>query len=74
VYVRGVLGNKCAGQNNLKTVNFKETLASGKFLAWSSAPCVFFAALYLPQDGGCELFCDDGGGDPLQALLKGALG
>jgi hypothetical protein len=32
---------------------------------------VFFAALYLPQDG--KLFCSDGGDDPLQALLEGAL-
>jgi hypothetical protein len=32
-----VLGNKCAGQHNLKRVHFKATLASGNFLAWSSA-------------------------------------
>jgi hypothetical protein len=32
-----VLGNKCAGQHNLKTVHFKEALASGHFLGWSSA-------------------------------------
>ncbi len=32
----------------------------------------FFAALYLPQDGGGKLLCNDGGGDPLQALLEGA--
>ncbi len=25
-YVRGVLGNKCAGQHNLKTLHFKETI------------------------------------------------
>jgi hypothetical protein len=30
----------------------------------------FFAALYILQDGGGKLFCNDGGGDPLQALLK----
>jgi hypothetical protein len=34
----------------------------------------FFAALYLPQDGGSKLLCNNGGGDPLQALLEGALG
>jgi hypothetical protein len=34
----------------------------------------FFAALYLPQDGSGKLLCNDGGGDPLQALLEGALG
>ncbi len=49
IYIRGVLGNKCAGHHNLKTVHFREVvLASGKFLAWLSAVCVFFAALYLP--------------------------
>jgi hypothetical protein len=31
------LGNKCAGQHNLKTVHFIETLASGNLLGWSSA-------------------------------------
>jgi hypothetical protein len=34
----------------------------------------FFAALYLPQDGGGELSCSDIGGDPLNALLEDALG
>jgi hypothetical protein len=42
--VRGVLGNKCAGQHNLKMVHFRETLASGNFLAWSSAIHVFFCS------------------------------
>jgi hypothetical protein len=42
VHVRGVLGNKCAGKHNLKTVHFRETFASSNFLAWSSAICVFF--------------------------------
>jgi hypothetical protein len=28
VYVRGVLGNKCAGQHNMKTLHFKETIVS----------------------------------------------
>jgi hypothetical protein len=31
-----VFGNKCTWQHNLKRVHFKETLASGNFLAWSS--------------------------------------
>ncbi len=42
--VRGVLGNKCAGQHNLKTVHFRDTLASGNFLAWSSEVCLFFSS------------------------------
>jgi hypothetical protein len=44
INVRGVLGNKCAGQHNLKPVHFRDTLASGNFLAWSSAVCVFFCS------------------------------
>jgi hypothetical protein len=35
LYVRGVLGNKCAGHYNLKTVHFRETLASDNFLDFS---------------------------------------
>jgi hypothetical protein len=47
--IQGVLGNKCAGQHNLKTVHFKETLASDNFLAWSSAIGVSFcSALSTP--------------------------
>jgi hypothetical protein len=42
--IRGVLGNKCAGQHNFKTVHFREKLASGTFLAWSSAIRVFFCS------------------------------
>ncbi len=64
IHIRGVLGNKCAGQHNLKTLHFKETIVLGHFWPWSSAICVFFAALYLPQDGGGELSCSDSGGDP----------
>jgi hypothetical protein len=71
-YVRGVLGNKCAGQHILKMVHFRETLASGNFLACSSAIRVFFSVLYLPYDGGGKLLCNNGGGNPLQALLEGA--
>ncbi len=42
--IRGVLGNKCAGQHNLKTVHFRETLASGNFSACLSGICVFFCS------------------------------
>jgi hypothetical protein len=71
--VRGVLGNKCARRRNLKTIHFKETIVLGNFLPWSLAVCVFFSALYLSQDGGGELFCSEGGGNYLHALLEGAL-
>jgi hypothetical protein len=30
----------------------------------------FFAAFYLLQDGGSELLCSDGGGDPYMLFLK----
>jgi hypothetical protein len=42
--VRGVLGNKCAGQHNLKTIHFKETIVSGNIWPWSSAICGFFCS------------------------------
>jgi hypothetical protein len=73
-YLRGVLGNKCAGQNILKTVHFRETLASDNFLACHQQYVCFFAALYLPWDGRGKILCYNGGGNPLQALLEGALG
>ncbi len=57
----------------MKRLHFNETLASGNFLVWSSAIHVHCcAALYLPQVGGGKLFCNDGEGDPLQALFEGS--
>ncbi len=58
----------------MKTVYFTEPIVSGYFLVWSSAIWVFFAALYLPQEGDGELVFSDGGADSLQGLLEGALG
>jgi hypothetical protein len=72
--VRGVLGNKCAGQHNLKTVRFRKILASGNFLAWFSAVCVFFCSALSTLGRQRRELCNDGGGDALQALLEGALG
>ncbi len=43
-HIRGVLGNKCAGQHNLKTLHFKETIVSAYFQPWSSAICIFFCS------------------------------
>ncbi len=31
IYIRGVLRNKCAGQHNLKTLQFQETIVLGNF-------------------------------------------
>ncbi len=53
----------------MKTVHFKEIIVSGYQLY-----VCFFAAFYLLQESGSELLCSDGGGDPLHALLEGALG
>jgi hypothetical protein len=41
MHIRGVLGNKCTGQHNLKTLHFKETIVLGHFWPWSSAILVF---------------------------------
>ncbi len=30
--------------------------------------------IFLPKDGGGKLLCNNGGGNPLQALLEGAVG
>jgi hypothetical protein len=73
-----VLGNKCAGRHNFKTVYFIETLVLGYFFGMViSNMCVFCSARFTmvdAQDGNGELFCSNGGGDTLQALLEGALG
>jgi hypothetical protein len=58
----------------LKTVHFKKTMALGNFCHGHQQYVCVFAALYLPQDGGSELFFSDGGGDTLHALHEGALG
>jgi hypothetical protein len=73
-YVRGVLGNKCAVQHNLKTVHFRKILASGNFLAWFSAVCVFLQRSIYPRTAGASFYVTMVGGDPLQALLEGAPG
>ncbi len=54
----------------MKTVYFKETIVPGYFLAWSSPKWVFFAALYLPQEGSGELICIDGGTTSYKLFLK----
>ncbi len=51
LHLRGVLGNKCAGQHNLKTIHIKDTIVSGNIWPRSSAICVFFAALLI-----CRMF------------------
>jgi hypothetical protein len=59
----------------LKTVQFlKRQLFQVIFCHGYQQYVCFFAALYLLQDGGSKLFCSDGGGDPLHALLEGAMG
>jgi hypothetical protein len=67
-----MLGDKCAGQHNLKTVYFKETIVSCYFWgrSWAICPMCFFAALYLSQSGGSKIFNSGGGGDPHKLFLK----
>jgi hypothetical protein len=45
---RGVLGNKCAGQHNLKTVYLERHLLQVMFWHGHQQYVCFFAALYLP--------------------------
>ncbi len=63
-----MLGNKCAGQHNLKMVHFRETLASGNFLAWSSAIRVFFAA--YPRAAAARFHVTVVGVTPYKLFLK----
>ncbi len=58
----------------MKTLAFKETIVLGNFGHGHQQFVFFFAVLYLPQTGGGELSFSDSGGDPLNALLEGALG
>jgi hypothetical protein len=66
-YVRGVLGNKCAGQHNLKRErHFLQVIF------WHSHQqyMYFFAALYLLSDGGGKLLCNMVGATPYKLFLK----
>ena len=61
----------------METVHFRETLASDNFFGMViSNMCIFFQRSIYPRTAaaGGKLLCNDGGGDPLQALLEGALG
>ncbi len=58
----------------MKTLHFKETIVKVIFGHGHQPYAFFFAELYLPHDGGGELSCSVSGGDPLFALLEGALG
>ena len=70
-YIRGVLGNKCAGQPNLKTVPFREILASGNFLAWISAVSVFFfqRSIY-PRTAAASFYVMMVGATPYKLFLR----
>ena len=68
--IRGVLGNKCAGQHNSKTVHFRETLASDNFLAWSSAIRVFFQRFIYPWTAAASFYVTMVGVTPYKPFLK----
>jgi hypothetical protein len=51
-----VIGIKCAGRNNLKTVNILKNIYSMLFFDKASAdPYVLFASLHPPPKGGSEI-------------------
>ncbi len=68
--IRGVLGNKCAGQHNLKTVHFRETLASDNFLACSSAIHVFLQRSIYPRTAAASFNVTIVGTTPYKLFLK----
>jgi hypothetical protein len=68
--VRGVLGNKCAGQHNLKTVHFREKLASGNFLAWLSGVCVFLQLSIYPRTAAVSFYVTMVGATPYKLFLR----
>jgi hypothetical protein len=68
--VRGVLGNKCAGQHNLKTVYFGEKLASGNFLVWLSGVCVFLQRSIYPMTAAASFYVMMVGASPYKLFLR----
>ncbi len=66
-----MIGNKCAGLHNLKTVNFREKLASSNFLAWLSAVCVFFLQRSIyPRAEGANFYVTMVGATPYKLFLR----
>ncbi len=66
-----MLGNKCAGLYNLKTVHFRETLASDNFLACSSAIRVFFLQRSIyHRTAGASFYVMMMGVTPYKLFLK----
>jgi hypothetical protein len=66
-----VLGNKCAGQHNLKTVHFKKIFASGNFLAWFSGVCVFFLQRSIyPRTAAASFYVTMVGATPFKLFLR----
>ena len=68
--VQGVLGNKCAGQHNLETVHFRDTLTSDNLLAWSSGICVFFQRSIYPRTAAASFYVTMVGVTPYKPFLK----
>ncbi len=70
MYVRGVLGNKCAGQHNLTTVHFRETLASEFFGMVISNTCVFFQRSIYPRTAAASFYVTMVRVTPYKPFLK----
>ena len=66
-----MLGNKCAGQHNLKTVYFREKLASSNFLVWLSGVCVFFLQRSIyPRTAAASFYVTMVGATPYKLFLR----
>ncbi len=72
--VRGVLGNKCAGQHNLKTLHFKETIVYVIFGHGHQQFVFFLQRSIYHRTVAASSPVAIMGATPLNALLEGALG
>jgi len=63
--IRGVLGNKCAGQHYFKMDNFRETLASSNFLT-----CVFLQPSIYSRTAAASFYVAMVGATHYKLFLK----
>ncbi len=68
--VRGVLGNKCAGQHNLKTVHFREILVSGNFWHGSQQYVCFLQRSIYPRTAAASFYVMMVGATPYKLFLR----
>ncbi len=74
-YERGMIRNKCAGQNNFHTNHFQNSIIFGTFLGLVPADLEgLFAAVLLPRNGGDGLVICDVSDYPTPPRLWALLG